>query len=170
MYVRLPPEAIPYRFRGTNPSVVPGVDLSARGRPNCGRWHPVGTALSSALDNDPERCGTPGDQVARLLRAAFFGVLAFKLLQATFDEDFGNGEFPGRFRHELIDHHVARHGHRCPECGSRVRRADLTVDHIVPLTGGGRTSRANAAVLCRWCNSSKGAAICLLDLVRGRSM
>jgi len=45
---------------------------------------------------------------------------------------------------------------------------DLTVDHIVCLWNGGRTSRANAVVLCRWCNSSKGARNTFLDFLRGR--
>lgn len=168
MYVRLSPEAMPCRFCGIYPDLQDGAEFSGRACPYCGRALPVGTAPSPTLDGDFERHEAPGDQVARLLRAAIFGVLAFKLVQAAFDEDFGDGEFPRRFRHELIDVHVARHGRRCARCGSRVRRCDLTVDHIIPLSRGGRTSRFNAAVLCRRCNSSKGAEVSLLDLVRGR--
>jgi 5-methylcytosine-specific restriction endonuclease McrA len=37
--------------------------------------------------------------------------------------------------------------------------ADLTVDHVVPLAAGGAPfDIANTAVLCRSCNSTKGAS------------
>jgi 5-methylcytosine-specific restriction endonuclease McrA len=37
--------------------------------------------------------------------------------------------------------------------------ADLTVDHVVPLAAGGAPFEiANCAVLCRFCNSTKGAS------------
>jgi 5-methylcytosine-specific restriction protein A len=39
------------------------------------------------------------------------------------------------------------------------RAADLTVDHVVPLAAGGAPyDIGNTAVLCRSCNSTKGAA------------
>lgn len=41
----------------------------------------------------------------------------------------------------------------CCECGST---DDLTGDHIVPLSKGGRSVASNVRVLCRSCNSSKG--------------
>jgi 5-methylcytosine-specific restriction endonuclease McrA len=37
--------------------------------------------------------------------------------------------------------------------------SDLTVDHVVPLAAGAATLEiANTAVLCRSCNSTKGAS------------
>ena len=52
------------------------------------------------------------------------------------------------------------HGHWCPGYGRPAHRAsDLTVDHIVPLAvGGAPFDIANTSVLCRACNSTKGAA------------
>ena len=48
----------------------------------------------------------------------------------------------------------------CPGYGRPAHRAsDLTVDHVVPLAAGGAPfDIANTAVLCRSCNSTKGAS------------
>lgn len=43
---------------------------------------------------------------------------------------------------------------RCEQCGAR---EDLTVDHIVPISKGGKSTYANTRLLCRPCNSRKGA-------------
>lgn len=48
---------------------------------------------------------------------------------------------------------LARDGWRCP-CGATT---DLTIDHIWPLSRGGPDTEDNLRVLCRSCNSSKGA-------------
>ena len=44
--------------------------------------------------------------------------------------------------------------HACLACGTK---DDLTLDHVVPLALGGADSEDNIQVLCRSCNSSKGA-------------
>jgi len=48
----------------------------------------------------------------------------------------------------------ARDGRVCKNCGLS---EDLTLDHIIPEINGGQTSFDNLQVLCRKCNSSKGA-------------
>lgn len=98
------------------------------------------------------------------------GIVGYKVAQAVTDEDFGTVEFPARFRRELIAAHIARDGRRCPRCRRHVRRRDLAVDHVVALANGGRTSRANARVLCRACNSRKGARQTFTDYIAGRSI
>lgn len=50
----------------------------------------------------------------------------------------------------------ARDGHRCVQCGST---DDLTIDHIWPWSRGGRNEEDNLRVLCRSCNSAKGARV-----------
>ena len=50
----------------------------------------------------------------------------------------------------------ARDGHRCVECGAT---DDLTLDHIWPWSRGGRNEASNLRVLCRSCNSAKGARV-----------
>jgi hypothetical protein len=41
----------------------------------------------------------------------------------------------------------------CKSCGAR---QDLTIDHIVPESKGGKTIKDNLQTLCRSCNSKKG--------------
>jgi hypothetical protein len=117
--------------------------------------------------------GSPGGLnfaavLSTLAVAAGVSVVAYKAAQAAFDEDFGPGEFPRSFREELIAHHVARNGSWCGHCERRVPRRHLTVDHIVSMQNGGRSSRANAQVMCRSCNSRKGAKNTILHRLRGR--
>ena len=52
-----------------------------------------------------------------------------------------------------------QHGDWCPGYGRDPHPAsDLTADHVVPLAAGGAPlDRGNLAVLCRSCNSTKGA-------------
>ena len=52
------------------------------------------------------------------------------------------------------------HGNWCPGYQREPHPArDLTVDHVVPLAAGGAPfDIANTAVLCRSCNSTKGAS------------
>ena len=43
----------------------------------------------------------------------------------------------------------------CHYCGKKVAPEDLTMDHIVPLARGGRSTRGNVAAACKDCNSRK---------------
>lgn len=45
-----------------------------------------------------------------------------------------------------------------PWCSWCLSTEDLTGDHIVPLSKGGTNTRENCRVLCRGCNSKRGAA------------
>lgn len=44
---------------------------------------------------------------------------------------------------------------RCYYCGATVPPAELTMDHIVPLIRGGRSTRGNCVPSCKDCNSRK---------------
>jgi 5-methylcytosine-specific restriction endonuclease McrA len=44
-----------------------------------------------------------------------------------------------------------------PWCQVCLALEDLTVDHIIPIARGGTHARTNLQVLCRACNSAKGA-------------
>lgn len=56
----------------------------------------------------------------------------------------------------LRDRVLERDEHRCVLCAAT---DDLTLDHIYPWSKGGPDTEENLRVLCRSCNSSKGARI-----------
>jgi 5-methylcytosine-specific restriction endonuclease McrA len=43
----------------------------------------------------------------------------------------------------------------CRYCGQKVSPKKLTMDHIVPISRGGRTTRNNVAPACKECNTKK---------------
>jgi len=43
----------------------------------------------------------------------------------------------------------------CYYCGKPTKPADLTMDHIVPLARGGRSSKTNLVPACKDCNNKK---------------
>lgn len=46
---------------------------------------------------------------------------------------------------------------RCPECRKPLTWNNFTIDHIKPHALGGKSALSNAALMCRSCNSRKGA-------------
>lgn len=44
---------------------------------------------------------------------------------------------------------------RCYYCNSKVHPKELTMDHIVPLIRGGKSSRSNIVAACKECNNKK---------------
>lgn len=52
---------------------------------------------------------------------------------------------------------LARDHYTCQYCGRRPTRKDLTVDHILPRSRGGRTIWENVVAACQWCNGRKGS-------------
>lgn len=44
---------------------------------------------------------------------------------------------------------------RCHYCGRPTPKAELTMDHVVPLTRGGRSSKGNLVACCKECNNRK---------------
>jgi 5-methylcytosine-specific restriction protein A len=66
-----------------------------------------------------------------------------------------------RLSRRVIARHRGQYGNTCPGYGREAHPAsDMTADHIVPLAAGGAPlDLANLAVLCRSCNSTKGAAV-----------
>ncbi|UCG15000.1 MAG: HNH endonuclease [Deltaproteobacteria bacterium] len=43
----------------------------------------------------------------------------------------------------------------CRYCGRRYLPDELTMDHIVPIIRGGKTTKGNVAVVCKECNNKK---------------
>jgi len=43
----------------------------------------------------------------------------------------------------------------CHYCQNRVGREHLTMDHVVPLSRGGKSSKGNIVPACKTCNNKK---------------
>lgn len=43
----------------------------------------------------------------------------------------------------------------CHYCGRHFSPDELTMDHIVPIIRGGKTTKGNVAVVCKECNNNK---------------
>ena len=61
-------------------------------------------------------------------------------------------DVPALSRRKLI----RRDRNLCAYCGQKFRDDDLTTDHVVPVSKGGRHSWTNVLAACRGCNSAKG--------------
>jgi 5-methylcytosine-specific restriction endonuclease McrA len=61
-------------------------------------------------------------------------------------------------RNRVINRHriLSRDHYRCQYCGVRGTAFDLTLDHILPKSRGGRTVAENLVTSCQGCNSRKG--------------
>lgn len=57
-----------------------------------------------------------------------------------------------KMRFDIYD----RDGHRCRNCGISQRYADLEIDHIIPISKGGKSTYDNLQTLCHKCNVEKG--------------
>jgi 5-methylcytosine-specific restriction endonuclease McrA len=51
---------------------------------------------------------------------------------------------------------LARDGHRCQYCGRRHPASQLSIDHVIPRSLGGRTTWDNVVCACLACNVKKG--------------
>lgn len=55
-------------------------------------------------------------------------------------------------RHRIL----VRDRFRCQYCGQRGTQFDLTIDHVIPKSKGGRTVAENLCACCKPCNQRKG--------------
>ena len=51
---------------------------------------------------------------------------------------------------------MARDGNRCQYCGRKLSVAQLSIDHVVPKSRGGKSSWLNVVTACNPCNTRKG--------------
>ena len=49
----------------------------------------------------------------------------------------------------------ARDGNRCQYCGKKFPLSELSIDHVIPKSRGGKTSWTNVACACTGCNKHK---------------
>jgi 5-methylcytosine-specific restriction endonuclease McrA len=50
---------------------------------------------------------------------------------------------------------MIRDGHKCMYCGSKAKK--LTIDHVIPVSKGGKTNFDNCVAACYPCNNYKGS-------------
>lgn len=70
----------------------------------------------------------------------------------------GRHRIPSGHAHVGITKHrlFLRDRHLCAYCGTAFADTDLTVEHILPVSRGGRMSWTNVVTACRSCNTRKG--------------
>lgn len=66
----------------------------------------------------------------------------------------GNG---GKLSNEEWETIKAQYGNKCLGCGTPESEVLLTIDHIIPISKGGRNDASNVQPLCQSCNSRKHA-------------
>ncbi|QDK44471.1 HNH endonuclease [Bdellovibrio sp. ZAP7] len=44
----------------------------------------------------------------------------------------------------------------CYHCGKKFKAAELTMDHLIPIARGGKSTKNNCVPSCKDCNSKKG--------------
>jgi hypothetical protein len=93
--------------------------------------HQVGVAIEAMF---------PGELAARKAERAASAEAAIRRERAI----------PAAIKKQVME----RDAYRCRRCDGH---ADLTIDHITPIKNGGKTVAENLQVLCRGCNSKKGA-------------
>ncbi len=61
----------------------------------------------------------------------------------------------------------------CYHCGGRFKPTDLTMDHLIPIARGGKSTKNNCVPSCKDCNSKKGyktrAEMALEDLKKSEA-
>ena len=62
------------------------------------------------------------------------------------------GKVSNRMRFSVYE----RDGYRCRKCGVSDREAQLEIDHIIPISKGGKSTFDNLQTLCHKCNVEKG--------------
>jgi hypothetical protein len=73
------------------------------------------------------------------------------MIRGRYRSPFGRGHV-GLSKYRLF----ARDRHVCAYCGAHCPESDLTVEHIVPVSRGGRHEWTNVVTACRSCNTRKG--------------
>ncbi len=54
---------------------------------------------------------------------------------------------------------LLRDRHQCQYCGVSCRQGDISIDHIIPRSRGGKTIWTNVVAACHGCNRKKGALL-----------
>ena len=129
-------------------------DIRFRQLPDAQKAHLMCLLLLSArmnnlLPNSPIKLERMIGATEPLDLRAFAAFVEFAQVEKHTSEDrFANRRVPDSMRAAVL----VRDGARCRKC----RRAiNLEMDHIVPVSKGGKTEESNLQILCRRCNRAK---------------
>lgn len=110
----------------------------------------VARAVRLVWKGSAEAVEPDGDRVLRSPRFAFPCPSVIRLV--SFVDVRKRRRSAGNLRTKIF----MRDRYRCQYCGHRGPLADLSLDHILPRSRGGKTTPENLCVACRVCNSRKG--------------
>ena len=129
-------------------------DLRFRQLPDARKAHLICLLLLSArmdnvLPNNPLKLEQLIGATDSLDLSALAEFVAFTQVDApTYEDRLAKRRIPDPLRAEVL----LRDGARCRRCRTAV---NLEIDHIVPVSKGGRTEEVNLQTLCRRCNRRK---------------
>jgi len=105
--------------------------------------------MDNVLPNNPPKLEQLIGATDSVDLSAFADFVAFAEVEQPTDEDrSAKRRIPDPVRAEVL----LRDSARCRRCRTTI---NLEVDHIVPLSKGGKTEEANLQTLCRRCNRRK---------------
>ena len=129
-------------------------NLGFRQLPDAYKAHLICLLLLSArmnnlLPNSPAKLARLIGATEPLDLSAFADFVDFSAGEArTWQDRYANRRVPDSMRATVL----VRDGGRCRRCR---RTINLEMDHIVPVSKGGKTEEANLQTLCRRCNRAK---------------
>jgi hypothetical protein len=129
-------------------------DLRFRQLPDAKKAHLICLLLLSArmdnlLPNNPIKLEQLIGATDAVDLSAFADFVAFaQAEQRTYEDRLAKRRIPDPVRAMVL----LRDGARCSRCRTAVR---LEVDHIIPVSKGGKTEESNLQTLCRRCNRRK---------------
>ena len=129
--------------------------IDAQGQPvrwamlsRAARYHACGKVVTDLGDNLFSMAGGLQDITGRRSEFVTSSIVMIR----------GRHRFPSDHAHVGITKHrlFLRDRHLCAYCGNAFADGDLTVEHILPVSRGGRLSWTNVVTACRACNTRKG--------------
>ncbi len=104
---------------------------------------------SKLLEKDPEQM----DKYAGVFHTPNCNIVVPQAIYLHASEVKANGLLKVKYSRKNVFH---RDENTCQYCGEVRPRAELTVDHIIPRSKGGRNTFTNIVAACKKCNSKKG--------------
>ena len=112
--------------------------------PNTGEWWRDKSADKVTFS----KTLSPNEMRERILYLAKYN---FEMTEYQYNCDDQRKLMNSELKHRII----VRDGMVCQECGKRCLQNEIEIDHIKPVSKGGKTVESNLQVLCRSCNRSK---------------